>query len=108
MSAKLAERGNDDEFPCACHHRLMLELPSVLVWDVDGVESDLHRGIDVAARTVADHPALRLYDFVLAHEAGVSLGIFFAYDLDELKKSLQAGAFDLGSLLGGLAFCEQN
>ena len=86
----------------------MLELPGVLMRDVDGVEADLHGGIDVAARAVADHPGVVFYDFVFVDEKVVGLGIFFADDFDEFEKSLEAGALDFRGLLGGLAFCEEN
>ena len=108
MAAEFAERWEDDEFSDAGEDGLVLHLPGVLMRDVDGVEADLHGGIDVAARAVADHPGVVLYDFVFVDEEIVSLGIFFADDFDELKKSLEAGALDFRGLLGRLAFCEEN
>ena len=108
VAAEFAERGEDDEFSDAGEDGLVFELPGVLMRDVDGVEADLHGGIDVAARAVADHPGVILYDFVFVDEEIVGLGIFFADDFDELEKSLEAGALDFRGLLGGLAFCEEN
>ena len=108
VAAEFAEGGEDDEFADAGDDRLVFELPGVLVRDVDGVEADLHGGVDVAARAVADHPGVSFYDFVFVDQEIVGLGIFFADDFDELEKSLQAGALDFGGLLGGLAFGEEN
>src|ERR1700733_342777 len=108
VGPEFAEGGENDEFADAGEDGLVLELPGVLVRDVDGVEADLHGGIDIAARAVADHPRGVFYDFVFADEEIVGLGILFADDFDELEKSLEAGALDLGSLLCGLAFGEEN
>ena len=80
----------------------------MLVRDEDGVEANFHRRINVAARAVANHPAVGLDDFVLVNQAAISLRIFFSNDFDEFKESLKAGALDLGSLLRGLAFGKEN
>ncbi len=108
VAAEFAEGREDDEFADAGEDGFVLELPGVLMRNVDGVEADFHGGIDVAARAVADHPGVILYDFVFADEEIVGLGIFFADDFDELEKSLEAGALDFGGLFGGLAFGEEN
>src|SRR5580693_8278749 len=71
VGAQLAKCRNDNQLSSARHDRFVLQLPGVLVRDVHGVESDFHRGIDVAARAVADHPALRFYDLIFAHQAAV-------------------------------------
>src|SRR5262249_45478443 len=55
-----------------------------------------------------DHPAVGLYDFVLADEAGVGDRILFVDDFNRLKKSLQAGALHFGRLLGRFALGEKN
>src|ERR1700722_12091483 len=108
VAAEFAEGGEDDEFADAGEDGLVFELPGVLMRDVDGVEADLHGGVDVAARAVADHPGGIFDDFVFVDEEIVGLGIFFADDFDELEESLEAGALDFGGLLGGLALGEKN
>jgi hypothetical protein len=108
VGAELAEAGKDDEFAGAGHDGFVFHVPGVLVGDVDGVQADFERGIDIAARAVTDHPAMRFYDFVFADEACVGDGVFFVDDFDGLEKSLQAGALDFCGLLGGLAFGEEN
>src|SRR5580698_1680872 len=69
VATQLAKCRNDDQLSSARHDRLVLQLPGMLVRDVHGVEPDFHRWIDVAARAVADHPALRFHDFIFAHQA---------------------------------------
>src|SRR5882724_10997141 len=108
MAAELAEAGEDDEFAGAGGDGFMLHVPGVLMRNVDGVEADAEGGIDVAARGVADHPAMGFDDFVFRDEAGVRDGVLFVDDFDGLEETLQAGALDLGGLLGGLAFGEKN
>lgn len=108
MRAEFAEAGEDDEFAGAGHDGFVFHVPSMLVRDVHGVEADLESGIDVAARTVADHPALRLHNFVLADEPGVRDRVFFRDDFNGLKKSLQAGTLNFCRLFGGFAFGEKN
>ncbi len=108
VRAQLAERRQDYQLPRPGHHWLMLEGPGVLVGNVHGVEANLHRRINVTAGAVADHPAVGFHDFVLVHQPAVRLRIFFRHDLNELEKSLQAGAFDLRGLLRGFAFGEEN
>src|SRR6266849_7527821 len=65
----------------------MFELPGVLVWDVHGVQADLHGGVDVAARAVANHPSVGLHDFVLAHQCTVSFRVLLGNDLDEFEET---------------------
>src|SRR6267378_2351543 len=108
MAAKFAEGRQDHQFSGARHHWFVLQSPGMLVRDIYGVEADLHRRIDVAARAVADHPAVGLHDFVLVNQSTIRLGIFFRNDFDELEKSLQAGPLYLGGLFRGLALRKQN
>src|ERR1700738_1124368 len=82
--AELAKGWKDDEFAGAGDDRLVFELPGMLMRDIDGVQADLHGGIDVAARAVADHPAMGFHDFVFAHEFAIGLGTFFGNNFDEL------------------------
>jgi len=52
VGAEFAKGWKDDEFAGAGDDRLVFELPGMFVRDVDGVQADLHGGIDVAARAV--------------------------------------------------------
>src|SRR6267378_7533071 len=108
VGAELAEGWEDDEFAGAGYDRLVLELPRVLVGDVHGVQADLHGGVDVAARAVADHPAVGFHDFVFAHEFTVGFGAFLGNDFNEFEKALQTGTLDFSGLLGGFALREEN
>src|ERR1700731_2074178 len=56
-------------------HWLMLQLPGIHVRDVHGVEARFHRRVDVAARAIADHPALRLHDFMFVNQQMIGLGV---------------------------------
>src|SRR6266481_3884875 len=108
VGAKLSEGREDDEFAGTGDDRLVFELPGMLVGDVDGVQADLHGGVDVAARAVANHPAVGFHDFVFTHEFAVGFGAFFGNDFDELEKALQTGALDFSRLFGGFALGEEN
>ena len=108
VRAEFAEGREDDEFSGAGHDRFVFHVPGVLVRDVNGVEADLHSGIDVAARAVADHPALAFDDFVFVDKASVGDGVFFGDDFDSFEKALQAGALNLCGLFGGFTFGEKN
>jgi len=108
VAAEFAEAGEDDEFAGAAHDGFVFHVPSVLVRDVNGVEADLEGGIDVAAWAVADHPALRLHNFMFADEAGVRDGVFFRDDFNGLKEPLETRALHFCGLFGGFAFGEKN
>jgi len=108
VGAEFAEGWEDDEFAGAGHYGFVLHVPGVRVRDVDGVEADFHSGVDVAARAVTDHPAVRFDDFVFVHQPGVGDGVFFGNDFDGFKKALQTGALHFCGLFGGLAFGEEN
>ncbi len=108
MAAQFAEAGEDHEFAGAGGDWFVLHVPGVLMRDVDGVEADTEGGVDVAARGIADHPAMGLDDFVFRDEAGVGDSILFVDDFDSFEEALQAGALDFGGLLGGFAFGEKN
>src|SRR6266699_1710238 len=60
MAAEFAEAGEDDEFAGTGGDGFVFHVPGVLMRDVDGVEADTQGGIDVAARGIADHPAVGL------------------------------------------------
>src|SRR5882757_325069 len=108
MAAEFAEAGEDDEFAGAGGDGFVLHVPGVLMRNVDGVEADAKGGIDVAARRIADHPAMGFDDFVFRDEAGVGDSILFVDNFDGFEKALQSGALDFGGLLGGFAFGEEN
>ena len=66
------------------------------------------RRIDVAARAVAHHPAVRFHNLKLFDHAFVQAWVFFQHDFDGVEIRLQAGALDFRSLLGGLALGDHN
>lgn len=90
MGAQLAEGGENHEFTGAGagHDGFVLELPGVLMWDVHGIQTDLHGGIDVAAGAVANHPPMGLHDFVLLYQGAVHVRAFLGNNFDKLKKTL--------------------
>ena len=108
MTAQFAKSRQDHQFPRACHHRFVLQLPGMLMRYVYRVQANLHRWIDVAARAVSNHPSQRLNDLVFLHQVSVSLMIFLRHNLDKFKESLQPGALDFRRLLRGLAFGKEN
>ena len=108
MAAKLAEGRQDHELSRPRHDGFVLQGPGVLMRDVHGIQPDFHGRIDVAARAIADHPAVRFHNLVLVNQAAVRLRILLRHDLDGLKKSLQAGTLDFGGLLRGFALGEEN
>src|SRR6266404_7123894 len=73
VRAEFAERRKNDQLSGAGHHRLVFELPSMLVRNIHRVEANLHGRVDVTARAVADHPTVCLHDFVFAHQFAVSV-----------------------------------
>src|ERR1700740_1749813 len=103
MGAELTKGRKNYELTRAGNARLMLQLPSVLVRDIDRVQADLHGRVDVAARAVANHPAVRFHNFVFPHQLAISVRAFLGHDFDELKETLQAGPLDFRGLLRGLA-----
>src|SRR5271156_4849676 len=68
VAPEFAEGWQDDEFAGSRDDDLMLQLPSVFVRNVDGVQTNLHRGVDVAAGAVADHPGVGLDDLVFVDQ----------------------------------------
>ncbi len=78
----------------------------MLVGDVDGVKTNLHGRIDIAARAVADHPSVGLHDFVFANQSAIGFKIFFRHNFYKFKKSLQPGPLDFRRLFGGFALCK--
>src|SRR5260370_40620438 len=90
MTTQFAKGRQDHELSGAPHHRLVLQGPGVLGRDEDGVQADFHGRINVAARAVANHPAVGRDDFVLMNQAAISLRSFFSNDFDEFKESLKA------------------
>src|SRR6266704_558375 len=86
MTTQFAKGRQDHELSGAPHHRLVLQVPGMLVRDEDGVQADFHGRINVAARAVANHPAVGLDDFVLVNQAAIILWIFFSNDFDDLEE----------------------
>src|SRR5260370_4880520 len=108
MTAQFAKRRQDYELSRAGHRRFVFQSRGVLVGDVDGVETDLHRWIDVAARAVADHPPVGLHNFVFANESAIRFRVFFRNDFYKFKKSLQSRPLDFRGLFRGFALRKQN
>src|SRR6266403_4913 len=108
MAAKIAKDRQDHELSRSWYHRFVLQGPGVLMRDVHRIQPDLHGRVDVAARAVADHPAVSFHNLVLVNQAAVRLRIFLRHDLDGFKKSLQAGTLDFCGLLRGFALGEKN
>src|SRR5260370_603838 len=108
MTAKLAEGRQDHQLSGTRHHRFVLQVPGVLVRDVHGIEADLHRRIDVAARAVADHPTVGLHNLVFVDQSAIGLGIFLRNDFDEFEHSLQAGPLHPAVLFRRLSLGKKN
>src|SRR6267378_6859983 len=107
VRAEFAEGRKNDQLSGARHDWFVFELPGMLVWNVHRIEANLHGRIDVAARAVADHPAVRLHDLVFAHQFPVSVRAFLGNNFDELEKALQTRALDLIYLLARHAVLEE-
>src|SRR5260370_26254429 len=103
MTAQLSKGRQDHQLSRARQHRFMFQRPGMLVRNVDGVEPDFHRWIDVAASAVADDPAVGLPDFVFVNESAIRLRILFRDVFYKFKTSLQPGSLDFRRLFRGLA-----
>src|SRR5579863_2974160 len=106
VAAQFAESRQDDTLSGAGQHRFVFQVPGVFVRDIDGIQAELERGINVAARAVTDHTAMRFYDLIFVDKPVVRLVVLLAHDFDEFKESLQTGALDFRGLFGRLAFCK--
>ena len=90
VGAGLAKGWKDDEFAGAGDDRLVFELPGMLMRDIDGVQADLHGGIDVAARAVADHPPVRLYNLMFLDQRPIRFRALLRNDLDKFEETLES------------------
>src|SRR5215469_9462489 len=80
MTAKVAKRRDDNQFSGAAFDFGLFEFPRGGMRNEHSVEPDLQRGIHVASRAVADHPAMRFDDFELLDHALVCRGVLFEHD----------------------------
>ena len=69
---------------------LMLQYPSLVVGNEDGMESSGERGIDVRFRAVANHPGGIGHKSILGDGGAVCRLVFFGDDFDSGKEFLQA------------------
>jgi hypothetical protein len=86
----------------------VLEHPGEVVGDEDCVETGSERGIDVGARTVADHPGNGRLAGVVRRQGEVGLGVLFREDFDRGEVGCQAGAMQLVVLFFGVALGDQD
>jgi len=61
---------------------LVLEDPSEVMRDEDGVEAGCEGWVDVGARTVADHPGGAGFTAVVGDEGAVGFVVLFRKDFD--------------------------
>src|ERR1700674_3223663 len=107
MSAQLTKTLENQKLSCSTFELGFFELPCSMVRNENGIQACVKRRIDVAARAIADHPAVRFYDFELLDHAVVGGGLFFEHNFNCIEIRLQAGALHFCSLLGRFTFCEQ-
>src|SRR6201993_1483142 len=108
MVTQFTEGRQDHELARSREHRLVLEVPGVHMRDIHRVQTRLHRGIDITAGAVADHPAVSFYNLMFIDEQDIGSGIFFSDNFNGFEKALQSRAFHLGSLFGRLALGKEN
>ena len=83
---------------------LVLEDPSEVVGDEDGVEPCAESGIDIGAGAVADHPGIAGFAAVVGGQGEIGFVMFFGEYLDGGEVNSEAGAAELVGLLFGIAF----
>src|SRR6202040_1245569 len=108
MFAKGPEARQDEKAADPAAHFVVLERPRRVMRNEHSVQPRLERGIDIAARTIPDHPSAGFHDVMPVHESAVSGYIFFGNDLDRVEMNLQPRSLDLRGLLGRFAFGEKN
>src|SRR6266700_4999102 len=64
MFTERAEVRQNEEAAGPAAHFFVFERPRSMVRNEHGVQPRLERGIDIAPRTVADHPSVRFHDAV--------------------------------------------
>src|SRR5271169_1092609 len=72
----------------------------------NGVQAGGDRGIDVGARTVADHICQRRIEFSVAHEAPICVDVFLARSLDAIEQRTEARTRELLQLFVALTLRE--
>src|SRR5580700_5959120 len=100
MRAQLPEARQDQKFSATALEVALLEFPGGRVWNKNGAQTCMERGIDVASRAVAYHPTVCFYDFELLDNSLVRASILFEHDFDRIEIGLKARALHFASLLG--------
>src|SRR5271170_427174 len=77
----------------------VLQLPRMRVWNENGAQARGHRGVDVRARTVANHEGQRRIEIGVAHETTIRVDVFFPRRLDAIEQRPKARARELLQLL---------
>src|ERR1700722_15596841 len=90
MLAQIAKTREDQQFPCAALQLGMLQVPCIRVRNENGVEPRLQRRIDVAARAIPHHPAVRFHDLELLHHPFVNTHVLFQHDFNRIEIRLQS------------------
>ena len=83
---------------------LVLQDPSEVVGDEDGVQAGGECGIDVGTGTVADHPGAASFTTVMRGERAVGFVVLFGQDLDGREVRGQARAPEFVGLFFRVAF----
>src|ERR1700685_527133 len=86
MIAKGAEVHQDQKAPGAAAHFFVFERPGGVVRDEYGFQAAFERGIDIAARAVADHPSVLFHNVVPVYKSAVGGRVFFRDDFHGGKK----------------------
>src|ERR1700728_613477 len=108
VAAHFAEAVQDQKFSRTALDFAFFQFPGSRMRNEHSAQAGMHSRVDVAARTVAHHPAMRFHDFELFDHAFVQAGIFFQHDFDGIEITPPAGTLHFGSLLGGLALGDHN
>ena len=86
----------------------MLQDPSEVVRDEDGIETCAESRVDVGAGAVADHPSVAGLATVVGGEGEISLVMLLGENLDCGKVGGKAGAVKLVGLLFGVSFSDED
>src|SRR6202050_1873849 len=108
MASQFTKAGKNQKLSRAALQLAFFKLPGGRVRNEYRAQSGMKGGVDIAARAVAHHPAVRFHNFKLFDHAFVQAWVFFQHDFDGVEIRLQTGALDFCSLLGGLALGQQN
>ena len=87
---------------------IMLEHPGVGMMHVDRVKTGGERGIDVGARTVADHPGASGSERMALDDLAIGIGVLLGGNFDGGEVHMDAGAVELLLLLLRISFGDQD